>query len=194
MHVALIVPVKSFAIAKGRLATALTAQQRANIAKQCAEQVVRAGSPWSVYVVCDDDTVASWASALDAHVVRCNEPGIDAAVNAGRQQAAADGIDHVVIAHSDLPLARRFDHLPRPDTITFVPDRHQDGTNVIALPVTSPFTTAYGPQSFPRHVERAKTMNLPFQIITDDDLALDLDTADDLSELHQRREHNNPAQ
>ena len=186
MHVALIVPVKSFAIAKGRLATTLTAPQRAQIAQQCAEQVVQAATPWPVYVVCNDDAVAHWAISVGASVVRCDEPGIDAAVRAGRQRAASDGAEHVVIAHSDLPLATHFDHLPLADTITFVPDRHRDGTNVIALPTRSTFTTSYGPQSFSRHVASAERMHLAFRVIDDSDLALDLDTADDLSELQRR--------
>lgn len=186
MRVALIVPVKSFAIAKGRLASALSEDARAVLAKECATRVVSAGKDWPTYVVCDDDEVAQWAMDCDAIVVRCSEPGIDAAVRAGRQQALRDGINHVVISHGDLPLVSHFDHVVIADTITFVPDRHHDGTNVIAMPTASPFTTAYGPGSYVRHVAHADKLGLAHQTILDDELALDLDTADDLAELHAR--------
>lgn len=186
MRVALIVPVKSFAIAKGRLASALSEDARAVLAKECATRVVVAGKDWPTYVVCDDDDVAQWAKECNAIVVRCSEPGIDAAVRAGRQQALRDGIDHVVISHGDLPLVRSFDHVVVAHTITFVPDRHHDGTNVIAMPTSSPFNTAYGPGSFIRHVEHAQTLRLAHRTIEDAELALDLDTADDLAELHAR--------
>jgi 2-phospho-L-lactate guanylyltransferase len=186
VRVALIVPVKSFAIAKGRLASSLSDVARAQLAKECATRVITAGGTWSTYVVCDDDDVARWASDNNAIVVRCRESGIDAAVRAGRQQAIHDGIEHVVIAHGDLPLARHFDHVVVAGTITFVPDRHRDGTNVIAMPASSSFTTAYGPRSYVRHVERAQRLGLAYRTIDDDDLALDLDTADDLAELQTR--------
>ena len=188
MRVALIVPVKSFAIAKGRLANALSEDARAVLAKECATRVVSAGKDWPTYVVCDDDDVAEWAKDCNAIVVRCSEPGIDAAVRAGRQQALCDGIEHVVISHGDLPLVQRFDHLVFANTITFVPDRHHNGTNVIAMPSSSPVDTAYGPDSYTRHVARAQSLGLAHRTIEDDELALDLDTADDLAELHARRD------
>jgi len=187
VRVALIVPVKSFAIAKGRLATALSEDERAHLAKECASRVLAAGTPWPTYVVCDDLEVAQWATEHGAHVVHCDEPGIDAAVRTGCEQARIDGAEHVVIAHSDLPLAMHFDHLITPDTITFVPDRHLDGTNVIAMPAHSRFNTAYGPGSYARHIDIARTLQLTYRFVLDDDLALDLDTADDLAELHARR-------
>jgi len=187
VRVALIVPVKSFAIAKGRLATTLSGDQREELARKCATQVLRAGSPWPTYVVCDDDTVATWAVDNGAIVVRCSEPGIDNAVRQGRQRAGDDGAEHVVIAHSDLPLAHRFDHLPLHDTVTLVPDRHRDGTNVIAMPTHSPFSTAYGPNSFERHIQIALDLSATYRVLEDADLSLDLDTADDLTELDRRR-------
>jgi len=188
VRVALIVPVKSFAIAKGRLAAALSDDERAHVAEECATRVIAAGGDWPTYVVCDDDAVAQWATDHGATVVRCSDSGIDAAVRAGRRQALRDGIDHVVIAHGDLPLAHHFDHVVIADTITFVPDRHRDGTNVIAMPATSPFETAYGPGSYARHVERANADKLTHLTVEDNDLALDLDTADDLAELQTRGE------
>lgn len=186
MRVALIVPVKSFAIAKGRLASVMSEDERAVLAQECATRVLRAAGNWPTYVVCDDDDVKQWAIRHGASVVHCTEPGINAAVRAGRDQVALDGIEHVVIAHGDLPLAHRFDHVVIDGTITFVPDRHKDGTNVIALPVSSPFETAYGPQSFARHVEQACALSLPHVIVEDNDLSLDIDTADDVTELHTR--------
>jgi 2-phospho-L-lactate guanylyltransferase len=186
VRVALIVPVKSFAIAKGRLASVMSEDARAQLAKECATRVLLAAGTWPTYVVCDDDDVTQWATQHGATVVHCTQPGINAAVRAGRDQALRDGIDHVVIAHGDLPLAHRFDHVVVDNTITLVPDRHHDGTNVLALPATSPFETTYGPQSFHRHVEQAHTLGLAHVIIEDEELSLDIDTADDVAELQTR--------
>jgi 2-phospho-L-lactate guanylyltransferase (CobY/MobA/RfbA family) len=70
--------------------------------------------------------------------------------------------------------------------VTIVPDRHRDGTNILSMPVDCPMPTAYGPGSFDNHVALARTVGLECDIIDDPDLALDLDTVDDLAELDRR--------
>ena len=155
MRVAVVIPVKSFTVAKGRLADTLTAAQRSELAQSCAETVVRAALSLPTYVVCSDEGVASWASALGAHIVDCQTPGLDIAVATGRAAAQADGADHIVVAHADLPLAVSFNHIAREGKVSLVPDRHLDA-------------------------------GLEYEIIIDNALALDLDTADDLSELARR--------
>ena len=53
-----LVPVKAFAAAKGRLAGVLDGPGRAALARSMAEVVVAAAAPLPVVVVCDDDDVA----------------------------------------------------------------------------------------------------------------------------------------
>jgi 2-phospho-L-lactate guanylyltransferase len=178
--------VKSFTMAKGRLADTLSASQRSALAQSCAETVVRAALSLPTYVVCSDESVATWATSLGAHVVDCQTPGLDVAVAAGRAVAVANGADHIIVAHADLPLAVNFDHIAREGKVSLVPDRHHDGTNVLSFPASSTFTTAYGPGSCDNHIRLALDAGLEYEIIVDDALALDLDTADDLSELARR--------
>lgn len=182
----MVIPVKSFGLAKGRLAGALTPAERETLSRDCARLVVASAAPWPVYVVCSDPDVAEWARDLGARPVDCATPGLDAAVETGRRAAAADGADHVVIAHADLPLARSLSHVPREGRVTIVPDRHRDGTNVLSMPVGSTMTTAYGPGSCDNHLAIARAAGLEVEIIDDPDLALDLDTVDDLDELTRR--------
>jgi 2-phospho-L-lactate guanylyltransferase len=178
--------VKSFTMAKGRLADTLTGQERSALAQSCAETVVRAALSLPTYVVCSDAVVAEWATSLGARVVDCQTPGLDIAVATGRAAAEADGANHIVVAHADLPLAVSFNHIAREGKVSLVPDRHRDGTNVLSFPVNSSFTTAYGPGSCDNHIRLAINAGLEYEIIEDNDLALDLDTADDLSELARR--------
>lgn len=187
MQVAVIVPVKSFGLAKGRLADTLSPRERAQLSQQCAERVVRAARPWPVYVVCSDAEIADWATAQDAHAVQCSTPGLDVAVAAGRAAAINDGADHLVVAHADLPLAATLQHIPREGAVSIVPDRHHDGTNVLSFPARSAMTTAYGPGSCDNHVALAHAAGLRVDIIEDADLSLDLDTADDLREFQTRQ-------
>ena len=173
-------------MAKGRLADTLTTPERSALAQSCAETVVRAALSLPTYVVCSDEGVATWAKTLGANVVDCQTPGLDIAVATGRAAAEADGADHIIVAHADLPLAVTFDHIAREGKVSLVPDRHRDGTNVLSFPASSSFTTAYGPGSYDNHIRLAVGAGLEYEIIIDDALALDLDTADDLSELARR--------
>jgi 2-phospho-L-lactate guanylyltransferase (CobY/MobA/RfbA family) len=75
----------------------------------------------------------------------------------------------------------------RDGKVSIVPDRHRDGTNVLSFPASVDFTTAYGPGSFDNHVRIAETLGLTVEVIHDDSLELDLDTADDLGELARRQ-------
>ena len=189
MRVAVVIPVKSFTLAKGRLSDTLTPAERETLATECATTVLRAASPLPVYVVCSDPVVAEWATSHGAHVVQCLTPGLDVAVAAGRDAAHADGCDHIVVAHADLPLARSFEHVAREGIVTMITDRHSDGTNVLSFPIASDFSTAYGPGSFENHKQIATNAHLHFEVLHDPDLELDLDTADDLTELHRRTTH-----
>ncbi|MEY3691366.1 MAG: 2-phospho-L-lactate guanylyltransferase [Actinomycetota bacterium] len=187
MKVALVVPVKSFAAAKGRLAGVLDADARAALARRCAEQVVASGAPWPVYVVCDDEPTRSWAVSVGARPVRQDSPGLNAAVACGVTAARNDGATHVVVSHADLPLVTTYSHLVHAGEIVLVPDRHRDGTNVLSMPVDARLEFRYGPGSLAAHLAAAAATGLPHRIIEDAQLGLDLDTLDDLDELDRRR-------
>lgn len=186
MLLAVIVPVKSFTLAKARLAGAISDTERESLARRCAEGVVRAAAPNAVYVVCDDESIAQWARSVGALTVNQVSAGLNGAVHDGWMRAKADGFDHVLIAHADLPLARSFAHVPRTGEVTLVPDRHNDGTNVLSMPAGSDFVLHYGPSSFFAHLEEAVARDIPHHVLHDDDLSLDLDTVEDLDELTRR--------
>lgn len=186
MRCALVIPLKSFALAKGRLAGVLDDRRRVELARNCAAAVVAAAGDWPVFVVTASDDVAEWARSVGARTVADPGGGLDPAVAAGREAAVAEGADHVVIAHGDLPLARSLAHLALEDTITLVPDRRRDGTNVLSHPTAITVETAYGPGSFERHLALAGQIGIAVRVIDDADLALDLDTAEDLAEWTNR--------
>jgi 2-phospho-L-lactate guanylyltransferase len=187
MRTAVVIPVKSFTMAKGRLAQTLNPAQRAQLARSCADTVVRACTPFPVYIACSDPDVAQWATSHGAQVIHCDAPGLDAAVATARSELATAGFDHIIVAHGDLPLAHTFTHIPRPGRVTIVTDRHRDGSNVVSFPIASDFHTAYGPGSLENHIQIARHAMLTCEVIADVALELDLDTAEDLSELEQRK-------
>ena len=181
--VALVVPVKSFHAAKGRLAPVLTPAERASLSRCTAARVLAAAGAAARFVVCDDPEVAEWATDQHATVVWRPGHGLNAAVADGVRAAGETGAASVVVAHADLPLAWGLDQIARPDAAVLVPDRVEDGTNVIALPASMAecFRFRYGPGSFGRHRRAAESLGLAVTVVHDDRLALDIDTPDDLA-------------
>ncbi|HYD09431.1 MAG TPA: 2-phospho-L-lactate guanylyltransferase [Acidimicrobiales bacterium] len=182
MRSAVVIPVKSFALAKGRLAAHLSERQRRALARQMAETVVRAAGALPVVVACDDDAVAAWARDVGARVAWV--PGTDLNGAVGAAVASLADVDRVVVAHADLPKARDLSVVVGTEGVVLVPDRRGDGTNVLSVPSTSSFPFAYGPGSFARHASIAHSMGLPVTVLRPDDLTWDVDEPADLEGVH----------
>ena len=90
------------------------------------------------------------------------------------------GVEHVTVAHGDLPRAAGLGELPPFDGVTLVPDQPGDGTNVVRLPVGCGFRFSYGPGSFERHRAEGDRLGLPVRVLHAPALAWDVDWPADL--------------
>jgi 2-phospho-L-lactate guanylyltransferase len=183
-RVAVLVPVKAFRAAKLRLAPALDAPARAELARAMATRVVEAAAPLPVSVVCDDEEVADWAAAVGASVIWRPGRGLNGAVADGVAALASIGHDFVIVAHGDLPHAVDLAWVAHFEGITLVPDRRDDGTNVVGLPTRAyaSFRFAYGPGSFARHHAEGVRIGLQVRVVREPRLAWDVDVPADLAE------------
>ena len=183
--IAVVIPIKAFEQAKDRLSGVLSTDQRAQLARTTALGVIESVRGASVFVVCDNLEVSQWAISHGATVVSQSGAGLNTAVQEGI--SAAHKYERVMIVHSDLPLPSRLHDLlgssVASNTVTIVPDRHRDGTNVLIIPSGVGFTCYYGAKSFEAHMAEATRLGLPLQIVEDDELALDIDTPDDLAAI-----------
>ncbi len=177
----MLIPVKDFRQAKARLAGVLSADDRDRLSRWTADRVVGAAAPLPVFVACDDRNVAEWAEAAGATVLWRPGMGLNAAVADGIATLARAGIEHVIVAHSDLPSPSPLANVVMSGGIVLVPDTRSDGTNVIAVPTRSGFKPAYGSQSFRRHLAQALQLGVPVRVQRDTHLALDIDTPADLT-------------
>lgn len=177
-----LVPLKSFSAAKARLAAVLGPEEREDLARSMAEQVLRAAAPLEVLVVCDDERVADWARQRGAGVEWT--PGLDlsGAVQLATRRCAERGVRRVVVAHGDLPAARDLASLAPEDSpeVLLVADRHGTGSNVVSLPSDTGFRFAYGPGSFDRHRAEAERLGLPWRLVRAEHLSWDVDEPEDL--------------
>jgi len=178
--VAVLLPVKSFREAKGRLAAALDQHHRAALAREMATKVAAAAGALPVYVVCDDDEVAAWATSVGAEVIWRPGRGLNGAVADGVDELAGFRFDKVIVAHADLPHALDLSWVADFDGVTLVPDRRDDGTNVACVPTGVGFTFSYGPRSFERHQHEAARLHLPVRIEREQRLGWDVDVPADL--------------
>lgn len=177
----MLIPVKAFAAAKLRLASALPPPRRVALARAMAERVVSAAGGLPVAVVCDDRDVANWARDLGALVVWAPERGLNHAVEEGVRSLARLGVVTVTVAHGDLPLADDLSWVGDWPGVTLVPDRRDDGTTVIGLPAGSGFVFSYGPGSFGRHRAEAERLGLALRVVRSRSLSWDVDVPADLS-------------
>ena len=177
---AVLIPVKAFADAKVRLAPALPAEERSELARAMATHVLEVARPLPVAVVCDDPVVADWARRHGALVVWEPGRGLNGAVQAGVDRLAAAGARRVVVAHGDLPLAGPLGWACHFAGVTLVPDRHDDGTNVACVPTDAGFTFSYGPGSFQRHSAEARRLELALRVVREPLIGHDVDVPDDL--------------
>jgi 2-phospho-L-lactate guanylyltransferase len=180
LEVAVLVPVKAFGAAKARLRAALDGPARAALARGMAERVVAAAHGLPITVACDDTEVASWAAGAGAEVAWTPGLGLNGAVTAGVEALRRAGVDRVIVAHADLPHADDLRVVLGHEGVVLVPDRHDDGTNVLSVPAAAGFTFAYGPRSFTRHRAEAERLDLPTTVLRPPDLTWDVDVPADL--------------
>ncbi len=179
---AALIPVKSFDLAKGRLADRLSTQQRSSLAKAMAKRVVRAAHPMPTFVICDDDEVAAWAESLAVQPLWSPVSGLNPSVTYGRDEVRST-FEWIVIAHADLPLATDLSWVADFDGVTIVQDRRGEGTNVMAIPTAVDFRFNYGTDSSALHQAEAERLDLALRVVDDDELGWDVDTGSDLDQL-----------
>ncbi|MDX2343146.1 MAG: 2-phospho-L-lactate guanylyltransferase [Acidimicrobiia bacterium] len=179
------IPIKPFGVAKRRLSSHLDAAARSRVGKAIAERTAEAATDAGalVAVVTGDAGVAQWARAhgyltIDESVSTAS--GLDGAAEAAVLEATRRQRPWAVI-HADLPLVT-----PAALHTVFAAAAHgpvlvpsyDGGTNVVAG-TGSGFRFRYGEASFHRHL----AANHAARIITNFQLALDLDTTADLARV-----------
>jgi 2-phospho-L-lactate/phosphoenolpyruvate guanylyltransferase len=187
----IVVPLRSFAKGKARLAALLDDDARAALARSMADRVVDAAGGRPIVVVTSEPDVIVWARARNCAVAY--DPGnLDAAADAGRRWVRDRDLTRVVIVHADLPFASSLDAVAGDGgapIMTIVPDHRDDGTPVLSLPAAAPFAFAYGPGSAARHIDEARRCGLAVHVERDMSLAFDVDVEDDVRALDAWRDN-----
>ncbi len=184
-----IVPVKTFAQAKQRLASVLSGEERARLAEALLCDVLEQLSALSrlegILVVTADPSAAQIAGSFGArHIQDFSESGVNNAVARGLDALPSAECPVAIIA-ADVPfatateIAEALSHLEQ-HPVVLTPAEADGGTNLLALRRTGLIEPSFGEGSFARHREQARRLNLSCGIFRAKGLGHDIDRAGDL--------------
>jgi len=178
MAEAVVVPLKRFGVAKGRLRKAPNLDAAA-IAEELARGVIASSAPRHVIVLSEDRGVTAFALSLGAEVRESGAMSLNEAV-AGAYQELRHRFNRLIIAHGDLAQPAGLGTFEPGAGITLFADRHGMGTNVTVLPTGLDFRFGFGPGSLRRHVAEAERLKVEFRVIVDSPWRFDVDEPGDL--------------
>jgi 2-phospho-L-lactate guanylyltransferase len=184
-----IIPVKAFALGKSRLAPVLGGEPRTALNRALFGGVLDAAlgvfRPDRIIVVTSDAALPGMLRGKDIHTVADPPGGLNAALGVACRHAIDRAARAIVVLASDLPLVAPGDvaalvaALDGEPRCVIAPDRHDKGTNALALaPPTADFFR-FGPDSFHAHTEAAAARGMRMHVLRRPGLAHDLDTPDD---------------
>ena len=184
MTICAIVPVRSLADGKRRLASVMEDAQRAVLNERFLVHTLglAAALPGPTILVSPDPAVAAHPAA--GKTIRVFDPGrgLNAAIEAGRERARREGAERIVVLPSDLPTARQEDIQAlagAAGTVAIAPDRRRQGTNGLSVAVRLDFAFRFGAGSFAAHLAEAERLSVASDVIENPRLALDIDTPED---------------
>ena len=186
-----VVPVKNLDRAKQRLAARLGAAERRTLVLLMLEDILqtlrRVPAITGILVVTREGEVASRAERLGAEIL--DEPandGYSSAVERAARELARRGASAMLAIPGDVP-AVTADEIsqilaaPRGNpSIVLAPSRDERGTNAALVTPPGAFELRFGEPSFVAHVERAREVGLPTQVLRLPGIGLDLDSPEDL--------------
>src|SRR2546423_6982087 len=133
----ILIPIRSFAEGKTRLAPALDGGERKALVRAMATRAIDAVDASSARVVTGDDEVARWARALGVAVFADRGGGLNVALEEARATARDDGATTVAVLFADLPQVTADDvaDLMNLDAEAVVAGDHTGtGTNALHIP------------------------------------------------------------
>ncbi|WP_454860294.1 2-phospho-L-lactate guanylyltransferase [Promicromonospora soli] len=190
-----VVPLRDGVSGKSRLAAVLDAGSRRRLVRVLARHVVTTllaadGIERVVVVTADPVFARETLAGLDVEVLEqpAGRPGLNAALELAREVLTVPG--PLLVAHADLPALSPADvaALLATDTpLVVAADRYRSGTNLLLLRAEDDagraFRFRFGVGSLAAHLAEAESRGLGATVVHRPGTAVDLDTADDWSQL-----------
>lgn len=192
--VAALIPVKSLATAKSRLAGILDPLQRCALVITMLEKVVieclACDKISSVFIVTPDQEIAAIAEKCGATAIA--EPArsdLNGAVASGLTKIRSFGASQILILPADIPFLTQTElrellsqSRSRYQSV-LVPCHKSQGTNALLIPSQAAFTPQFGKASFRHHLAQLAALGLSPHILELPGIAADIDEPEDLKLL-----------
>ncbi|HEY3291200.1 MAG TPA: 2-phospho-L-lactate guanylyltransferase [Anaerolineae bacterium] len=184
-----LVPVKTLARAKSRLAGTLDPPARAQLMHDTLRRTLQAlhdiESITQVVVITRDDEVSDWARQWGAVVLHEHDDGLNESLREARTQYAE--ADSLLIVPADLgwleaqdirAMVALADLSP---AVVIAPDRHDRGTNALLLRPPDVIDFRFGQGSAQAHAQLAQDKGITAQWYRSNSTSLDVDDPSDLA-------------
>ncbi|PZR63870.1 MAG: 2-phospho-L-lactate guanylyltransferase [Chloroflexi bacterium] len=184
----IIIPHRGLGIAKTRLASVLSPDERLALARRLLLHVLEAAaaSGAEVCVISPDPALGELVEPAGARMVVQRGMGLNAGLEQARSAALAEGIPCLAVLHGDLPnitpadVRALLEAVDGGRAVAIAPDRAGTGTNGLALRPADVIGFAFGPESFAAHRTAASAAGATVSVVERPGLAFDLDTPADL--------------
>jgi 2-phospho-L-lactate guanylyltransferase len=192
-----IIPVKPLRLAKSRLSSILTPEQRQEAAEAMLRHVLGAVQAvpeiTGTLVISRDSHALALARDYGARTVQeSGQPELNAALMRATSIIASWRSDAVLILPADLPLIAPADitailQLAGNDDpcMVIATDRNKDGTNALFIRPPGLIDYAYGPGSYQRHAVRARDAGASLYVYESDRLLQDIDLPEDIENYYR---------
>ncbi|MDL2335963.1 MAG: 2-phospho-L-lactate guanylyltransferase [Chloroflexota bacterium] len=198
-----VVPLRGVESGKSRLGQALDAEEREVLVLGLLGRTLDVLAAWPqaqrVYLVTGDAATADLARRAQPTLTILSEPrdgGLNAALRAARDAAAAAGATAVLMLPADLPLLevaaldRLLDGADAAlaagnghPLVVVAPADARGGTNALLVSPPNLIEPSFGESSLAAHLLAASQADATVQLVIDPALGFDLDTPDDLMRL-----------
>lgn len=185
-----IVPVKPFTLAKSRLASIFTPQQRTDLGRwlltRTLDVLAQVPEIARTLVVSRDSAALAMARKRKVYTVtESGVPNLNAALERATEVARSFSAHAILVLPTDLPQLAAHDVQQILKArhgeagVVIAPDRHERGTNALFVNPPGHMAYSFGEGSFQRHLCYAREAGLQPRIVRSAGLSCDLDTPDD---------------
>lgn len=197
MSVWAIIPVKPLRLAKSRLASVLTPEQRQRFAETMLRHVLTITREvplvTGTLVISRDNRVLTIAREYGAKTVQeSGQPELNSALMRATHIIASWRSEAVLILPADLPLIepQDIDGLIRAagyqqNTVVLATDRNKDGTNALFMRPPGLIDYAYGQGSYHRHAVMARDAGASVLLYESERLVYDIDLPEDIANFYR---------
>lgn len=188
MKTSVLIPVKSLAHGKSRLAKVLSDSHRELLIvllfKRMVEMIKKSKNDVNIFVVSNDAVIIKLANTFHINHIYEKHPGHNRALTEAAKQL--DPAIPLLTISADLPFITEKDitaliSLIGEKDAVLVPSKEKTGTNAVLVkkPLLIPYL--FGKQSFSKFTEILQGKSIAFTTFYSESLAFDIDTAQDLA-------------